>query len=91
MDPLICMRLNREIHLLQRSRQFPGPAAVTVWLQSLRAMQVLRLRSHGRVLWRQLSRGFPYVENYAQNYALASGVSFEIADYDQIPDGLAQI
>lgn len=87
-EPTICTRLNREIQELQRQRQFAGLAAGMIWLHSLRAMQSLELRPHGRELWRQLSRGFPHVLNSADDHALLTGVLLEIEDYDQIPDGL---
>jgi hypothetical protein len=87
-DPLICTRLNREIRELQRNKQFADAAPVIIWLHSMRASQDLKLRPHGRELWHQLSRGFPYVREVAENHMIIHGSTIELEGYNQIPDGL---
>ena len=59
-----------------------------IWLHSAPAMQQVELRPAGRAMWAQLTRGFPYVEEAAFRYLVATGARLSIDGFDNIPLGL---
>ncbi|MBI2718162.1 MAG: hypothetical protein HY245_04940 [Rhizobiales bacterium] len=86
-DPLVALKITRLITSAQRG----DPANATgwmVWLHTLRAANTPEIRFQGRLLWRELSRGFPYVEAAADDLAQVMNFQLDINDYDMVPEGL---
>lgn len=54
------------VSLIKQFQKMGQPSDATgamIWLHSVRALNVPEIRAHGREMWRQLERGFPYVED----------------------------
>ena len=98
LDPINCGALHPEIftelggtiRTFQKRGQLQDAAALMVWAHTLRAGSVggPRIRALGREMWKELARGFPYVEMAATNYQAISGVILDIDGADQFPIGL---
>ena len=60
----------------------------TVWIHTLRSVSNPVIRTYGRQMWKELSRGFNYIEGKKENYRWIYGVepSSELAG--QFPIGL---
>jgi hypothetical protein len=88
LDPAIAVKIRRAITAAQKE----DPAGATgwmVWLHTLRAANILEIRFEGRLLWSELSRGFPHVEHQANEFALFFlNHPLEIDGYGSIPQGL---
>ena len=59
-----------------------------VWVHTLRALDRPELRSLGRSMWRELARGFPYVEEVAGDAYGIFGMHFETRGFGKFPTGL---
>ena len=75
---MICKKKNNPI----------AASALMVWAHTARAGIRLELRSLGRELWRELSRGFPHVDEAAASFKALSGRSLNIEGAKQFPKGL---
>ena len=97
MDPIVytaqnvtfALFLSRTSIQLQKKQQTQEAAGMMIWLHTVRAAIRLELRSLGRDMWRQLERGFPYVEESALHFRQLSGVWLNISDARQFPAGLS--
>lgn len=95
MDPILYTRQNPWFcHLLsstaitcQKKGRLQDAASLMIWLHTARASLRLELRSLGRELWKQLERGFPYVEEAALSYRIFSGTELNIEDATEFPIG----
>ena len=67
----------------QRKGNFVAAAGLMVWLHSLRALNAAELRDFGRVMWGELRRGFPHIENALQRTDQVFG--FPRPESDQLP------
>lgn len=87
LDHFIALKIGKLITAAQKG----DPANATgwmVWLHTLRAANILEIRFQGRLLWRELSRGFPHVEEAADDLALLLNRRLDIDGYDSVPEGL---
>lgn len=57
----------------QSMKQPTDALGVMVWLHSVRALNVPEIRIHGREMWSELSRGFPYVADTLESVRALSG------------------
>jgi hypothetical protein len=80
--------LGNAIIELQRQGRPQLAAGIWVWVHTLRAFRLLELRQDGRDLWRQLARGFPFVDSAADGAALLFGQRFRTEGAGVFPDGL---
>jgi hypothetical protein len=96
MDPIVYTSINpgfplflsRVTNEFKKKRQDQDAAAYMIWTHTARAGVRLELRSLGRELWRELSRGFPHVEESAHSFFLLSGIRLNISFAQQFPSGL---
>ena len=87
-DPSLPLALNKTIRGFQKDGNLTDAAAMMIWLHTLRSMGEFEVRPHGRELWRQLARGFPYVAESAISLERDFGVFINFEGYDEIPRGL---
>ena len=59
-----------------------------VWLHTIRAANTPELRFKGRILWKELARGFPCVDDAADNLFALTGITLNVEGYAAVPDGL---
>ena len=90
LHPEIYTELSSTIRAFQKRGQLQDAAALMVWAHTLRAGSIAGppIRELGREMWKELARGFPYVEVAATNYQAISGVILDIDGADQFPIGL---
>lgn len=90
LHPAITIHIAREIRMWQKEGLLAMAAASMVWLHTFRAAMHLELRPLAREMWRELSRAFPYVEDFAaltnSRQANREGL-IDITGYQTIPDG----
>jgi len=86
--PNFIFEMHGLIKQFQSRKAGSDAAGLAVWLFTWRALTVLEHRSMGRRLWRELRRGFPYVEETADNLFLLTGKRLNIEGYDDILAGL---
>lgn len=72
---------------LQQAGMLPNAAGCAVCLHTERAMIDLTLMVVAKRMWKLLEQSFPYVEAAADGFELLTGLTLELRDYDQIPDG----
>lgn len=96
MDPVAYTAINPEFPLLlsrtaiaiqKQQNRGQDAAAFMVWLHTARAAVRLELRGIGRELWRELSRGFPHVEEGARSFEHLLGVRPNIQNANEFPLG----
>ena len=87
-DPMITFRLTKAIQKLQHDGRPELAVGLMVWVHTLRASTRLQLRSLGRDMWRELSRGFPHVDEAAVGTFRIMGTAFDTRNSDQFPSGL---
>ncbi|HKK14670.1 MAG TPA: hypothetical protein VKA14_08420 [Gammaproteobacteria bacterium] len=90
-NPRFPMALSRMILGLQGDARMQDATALMVWVHTLRAARSLELRDLGRQMWRELSRGFPYVETAAEHFGELTGGRLDIASATEFPRGLAPL
>lgn len=69
-DPIVYYTINPDFNIelgsyieeLQKTGKLQDAAALMVWAHTMRAGSCLELRGLGRQMWKELERGFPYVE-----------------------------
>ena len=87
-DPMITFRLIKAIQKLQHDDRPELAVGLMVWVHTLRALTRLQLRSLGRDMWRELSRGFPHVDEAAVGAFAIMGTKFDTRNSDQFLSGL---
>lgn len=87
-DPDIELVVHQMIKAFQSSGMPESAAGAMVWLHTLRCGAALELRPLGRELWRELRRGFPFIEQSAAGLELLSDQQIIITDATRIPFGL---
>lgn len=65
--------LGKAIRLNQKDGRLQDASALMVWLFTPWAGGRLELRQLGRDMWRELSRGFPYVYEAVSGFKMLSG------------------
>jgi hypothetical protein len=88
LDPMIGIKLARDIQRLQSERLFSLASGVMVWLFTVRAAQAPELRMLGRQLWGELQRGFESVPEAAASVQELTGISLDTGGAGCFPDGL---
>lgn len=90
-NPFFSLELSTYIKELQNTGRLQDAAALMVWLHTIRGagMGCLELRVLGREMWKELERGFPYVEE--RKFALEEllGEPVNIEGYQEFPKGFA--
>lgn len=95
-DAFAVVPIGRQIKKAQRKGNFVAAAGLMVWLHSLRALNAAELRDLSRVMWDELRRGFPHVENALQRADDMFGIPLSESDelsldcFTFIPNGLNQ-
>lgn len=81
--------LSRYIKGLQKIGRFQDAAALMVWLHTIRGSGAgcLELRGLGREMWKELSRGFSYVEEKKDALEELTGEPVNIESYQEFPKG----
>ncbi|MGO6968220.1 hypothetical protein [Rhizobium leguminosarum] len=87
-DTTAALKLGQLIKALQRDNNLPISAALMVWLHTLRSANNLDLRSLGRDMWGELSRGFGSIYDAAQSFGESGGKVLDLADFQVFPAGL---
>ena len=87
-DPTAPIRLVSMIKQYQKAGELSDAAATMVWLHTIRVGGRLELRSTAREMWRQLSRGFDYVDESAFEIMRLTEKVPRIQGYDMFPAGL---
>ena len=86
-EPFITMHLAQTIKELQRAGNETTASGFFPWLFTTRACLDLNLLPNTRELWRQLERGFDYVESAANNLEMISGTRLLLERAQNFPDG----
>lgn len=86
-NPTCTIQIAGMIQDFQKAGDLQAAAALMVWAHTLRAAARPELRMQGRVLWGQLSRGFPHAEQAARDMMTFSLKSMDMAGFDQYPIG----
>lgn len=87
-NPMFPLLLSRTTIGFQKQGRLQDAAALMVWLHTARAGVRLELRFLGRELWKELERGFPYVEEAADNVKVLFGKQLDISEATTFPFGL---
>ena len=58
-----------------------------VWLHTMRAAARLELRPLGRDMWRELARGFPYVEESVEEWSMLTDDTLDMSRATEFPKG----
>lgn len=88
---LVPMKLTRLVKDFQHNNELGEAAAAMVWLHSVRALNDGELRYSGRLMWEELTRGFPEAHGKFKDLCLLSKgkLKEELADHLYfIPVGL---
>lgn len=88
MNPGFPLSLSRTIIQLQKQGNPQAAAALMVWAHTMRVGANLELRQLGRDMWKELARGFPYVEDGAKDYQMLTGKVLNIEGTTNFPEGL---
>lgn len=84
----LCREINKLITTSQKNNKPEFASGLMVWLHTVRAATTPEIRLKGRMLWGELRRGFPHVEDGALLVHQLTGVSLETDGYSQIPQDL---
>jgi hypothetical protein len=84
----IGFELTRLIKKCQAANDMQMASGLFVWLHTVRAVTALELRLNGRLIWRELKRGFPHTKEAAEVFQMITGLTLRIDGYDSIPVGL---
>ncbi|ANC03987.1 hypothetical protein AB688_18470 [Pseudomonas putida] len=88
MNPTVALRLGGIIREYQKAKQPSDAAGTMIWLHTMRVGGRHELRPLAREMWRQLSRGFPYVEESAFEIMRLTLKLPKTSGYDRFPAGL---
>jgi len=87
-NPQFLAQLSQVTVEYQRQGRLVLAAAMMVWVHTLRAGLQGELRPYGRDMWRELQRGFPYVEEAAVHAAVDLKLILDTTGFDDVPKGL---
>lgn len=87
-NPDFTFQLSRATIQHQKQGNLVLAAALMVWIHTLRAGTRLELRQYGRDMWRELQRGFPYVEQAALDAEHLFGKRLNVEGFNEFPKGL---
>ncbi len=60
-----------------------------MWVHTFRAAARLELRGLGREMWKELERGFSYIDESVSEFAVLTGDILNTEDANSFPIGLA--
>ena len=80
--------LAREETVFQKNGQAHFAAGIRIWRFTARAFIVPELRSAGREMWKNLSRGIGFAEAGIQDYNRMTGDFLTIRGFEEVPPGL---
>lgn len=86
--PEFPFNLSTMIRHLQKNNQMLEAAGTMVWLHTARAGIRLELRKDARRMWKELERGFPYIEDGVNDIYQVSGIVVPTDGYNSFPIGL---
>ncbi len=86
--PQALEKLEQEINALELGDSHAEALPLRVWYYSLLAIKVPTLRQYGRDLWRQLERGFKYVDKEQLNNLSDSRNEASTTNIPGFPKGL---
>lgn len=94
-DEAACSKFQWEVNRLikdsQKEGNYASAAGLMIQLHTLRAISMPELRIWGRQMWKELSRGMPYVPEYLPKFFDAAGVPMPVGASEEIyfiPPGL---
>jgi hypothetical protein len=90
-DPMIAIKLNKQLQELQNENLFSVASGAIVWLFTIRAAFEPELRDLGRQLWTQLERGFPSANDAVIGFHELTGVTLDVIDIGCFPDGFTPV
>ena len=88
---LVQLKYSRLVHSFQKEKMFADAAGGMVWLHTLRAFAYPELRLLGRMMWKELERGFSYALIMFDDIEELKGISLPQEarySYEFIPPGL---
>ena len=96
MDPLIALQQNPDLTITfsKKHEEFTAQklphltVPYTIWIHTLRSVSNPVIRTLGRQMWKELSRGFNHVEDSKENYWLIYGIEPSSELVGQYPIGL---
>jgi hypothetical protein len=74
---------------LQKQNKLTEAAGMMVWVHTFRAAARLELRGLGREMWKELERGFLYIDESVSGFAVLTGNILNTEDANSFPIGLA--
>ncbi|EBX2183591.1 hypothetical protein E1A40_08750 [Salmonella enterica subsp. enterica serovar Aba] len=86
--PEFTFSLSQTAIKFQKDGNYILAAALMVWIHTFRSGDRLELRQYGRDMWRELERGFPFVEDAALGYLQVTGIHLDYSDAEAFPSGL---
>lgn len=88
LNPGIVFEISRKVSPLQKAGRTIEAVPLIIWVHSLRGVTRLELRGLAREMWRQLQRGFKYVDEAASDYAALTGEELDVSGATEFPKGL---
>jgi hypothetical protein len=85
---MLPLQMSQRIQELQRQKLFVAAAAWMVWLHTVHAAQHQQLRYLAKQMWGELERGFPYVEDCAQEFEAVGNGTLVTIRGTEFPAGL---
>jgi hypothetical protein len=67
------IKLIRRIGQFQQLNEPANATGLMLWVHSIRALNVPEIRFLGKEMWREIDRGFPYIEEEIENWNAISG------------------
>jgi hypothetical protein len=85
--PMLPVRIGNQIRDAQMSSLSVSANGMKVWLFTIRSVMHDELRPVGLAIWRELPRGFPYVQKISAEMLDKSGTRTDLTDFGQVPVG----
>jgi len=86
-NPMVGLEFDQMVKKLQCRGRNAEAFGLMVWLHTLRAAMNHELRGMGRMMWRELERGFQYAHESAASYRRMTGVVLETDFSVLYPEG----
>ena len=86
---LYTLDLTKSYSTLQNEECWNDAAALAIWIHTFRCADYGELRYIAKECWAELSRGRPYVEQFADAFFLMSGIEVNYSGYENFPNGFA--
>jgi hypothetical protein len=86
-NPALLMILNRFLKDVQKDNP-TFAVGIMVWLHTVRAATIPEIRYKGRMMWGELAKGFPRVEEAGADLSALTGVPLQLEAPALIPAGL---